>query len=630
MIYSPLLCVLLLTGPLAAQTTPAPNPPATPAPNSSVNGSLANQSLLADSTGRRPVGEGPPLRLVRRAPSGHPPAAPTSNDYQGPLYVPLDPNTYRLLDRYVIRYGPDSTQDPHTSVRPYSRAAAAHLGERMLRGALSRTDRFNAEYLVQDNWLFSPTGDSLNQSRRPFLHAFYRRQTDFYAVRSGGFAFRISPVVSLQAGVDRGNGALPGLRYVNTRGLAFEGRLAQRLGFYGTWTDNQIGVPGWVQNRVVRDTIVPHEGYWKYHKTYGGNAYDFFNVRGGLTYAATRHISLLLAHDRNFIGNGYRSLILSDYSSPYFFFKLNVRVWQLNYQTVFAQLTAGGKNAGQPSPKKYLAMHHLSLDIGPGFNVGLFESIVQGGPNRGVELQYLNPVIFYKAIEQQIGSADKALLGADFRWNIAHRGQVYGQLIINEFRLQDILQGTGWYGNKQGVQLGAKLLDLGGVRNLDLQVEVNYVRPYTYQAAAPYALYRDYTNYQQPLAHPLGANFTEVLAILSYQPAPRLSLVGKAFYWVQGLDQLAPDGSIINQGGNPLFPYSTAPQLYGNRTGQGNNTHLLHLDATATYQPRLNFFLDASIMIRHQTYAQTPVLNGTEVYPSLALRWNIAQRLHEF
>ena len=51
---------------------------------------------------------------------------------QGTTYVPLDPDIYRLIDRYAIKFGSDSLRDPHTSVRPYTRAGVAHLGERML------------------------------------------------------------------------------------------------------------------------------------------------------------------------------------------------------------------------------------------------------------------------------------------------------------------------------------------------------------------------------------------------------------------------------------------------------------------------------------------------------------------
>ncbi len=593
---------------------------------------------------------------------------------QGPTYVPLDPNVYRLIDRYAIKYGPDGEQDPHTSVRPYTRAAAARLGERLLSpdsaaqgpGSLSRADRFNAQYLLKDNWANSPQGTAVNQSEKPILTYFYRDQTDLYSVQTKDFTLRVNPVLLLQGGKDD---RIDGLRYVNTRGVQIEGSIDQRLGFYTFLTDNQMAVPGYVQDRILRDVIVPHEGYFKPFKAatigVGKSAYDFFTARGYVTYAATKHINVQFGHDRNFIGNGYRSLILSDYSAPYFFLKLNTRVWKLNYQNLFTELVAEKENADQVYPKKYMALHHLSLDVTPNFNIGVFESTILGGRNaepdsvvaggkivpgrRGsFELQYLNPVIFYRAAEQNVGSADNALLGLDFKWNIQHTAQLYGQLVLDEFKLKEVLSGNGWWSNKQAIQLGAKYIDVAGIRNLDLQVEFNYVRPYTYQHTS---IYTAYTNYQQPLAHPMGANLAEILAVVSYQPLPRLNLVAKAFYTEQGLDygrdalgnvitagpqstdaQNTPvtAGTVANYGGNSLIPYTYHPAEYGNRVGQGNKSHLLHTDFTATYQPRLNLFLDASLIARHQTYALTPAADGNEVYASVALRWNIAQRLHEF
>ena len=260
------------------------------------------------------------------------------------------------------------------------------------------------------------------------------------------------------------------------------------------------------------------------------------------------------------------------------------------------------------------------------FNIGVFESVVAGSASNRFELQYLNPIIFYRAIEQNVGSPDNATLGLDFKWNILRTAQLYGQVVLDEFKLSEIRSGNGWWSNKQAVQVGAKYIDVAGIRNLDLQAEVNYIRPYTYQHVSYYTAY---TNYQQPLAHPMGANLTEVLGVLSYQPLPRLMLVGKAIYTEQGLDDPRTDPE-TNYGGNVLKSYNSHPMDFGNRTGQGNKSRLLHTDFTATYQPRLNLFLDAKLIARHQTYSLTPAANVNEVYASLAVRWNIAQRLHEF
>jgi len=643
--------LVLLAGSLVAQTAPpvsAPLPAPTPATQPAPTKEEKSPWLIFD----QPLDSLPPTRgKVAREKSGRPKSKgpgtfTNAGATQGANYVPLDADTYRLLDRYAIKFGPDSLNDPHTSVRPYTRAAAARLGERILlpdssgvaTGTLSRADRFNAEYLLKDNWMNSARGADLNESAQPILTYFYRNQTDLFHVQTKDFALRVNPVLLLQAGRDSD---LSGLRYVNTRGVQLEGNIDQRLGFYTLLADNQMAVPQYVQTRIQRDQIVPHEGYWKYFKTQGGDQYDFFTARGGITYAASKHINLQLAHDRNFIGNGYRSLILSDYSAPYFFLKINTRVWKFNYQNLFAELTAQRENADQVYPKKYLAMHHLSFDVTSTFNIGVFESTVLGGRGadstivngqivrqRGrFELQYLNPLIFYRAVEQQVGSADNAILGLDFKWNILRTAQLYGQLVLDEFKISEVRAGTGWWANKQAFQLGGKYLDVAGLRNLDLQVELNYVRPFTYQHED---IYTNYQHYQQPLAHPMGANLTEILGVLSYQPLPRLMLVGKAFYSEQGLDLNNADLSGQNYGGNVLKSYDTRVQEFGNSTGQGNQSRLLHADFTATYQPRLNLFLDAKLIARRQTYSLTPTLNGNEVYASLALRWNIAQRLHEF
>ncbi|MCC2546191.1 capsule assembly Wzi family protein [Hymenobacter sp. BT175] len=556
------------------------------------------------------------------------------SETQGGTYVPLDADVYRMMDRYTIKYGPDTLSDPHTSVRPFTRASMARLGQRILQdsaglASLSASDRFNATYLLHDNWNYAATDSTLpsNRSRRVFLKNYYRNQTDLFHVNDEGFTLRINPVIGVQAGYDSD---IDGLRYINTRGLQVEGTIDRRLGFYTFVADNQMAVPYYVQQRIQRDDIVPHEGYWKYYKQVIGaaeapNKYDFLSARGYLTYAATKHINVQLGHDRNFIGNSYRSLILSDYAAPYFFLKLNTRIWKFNYQNLFADMT--GERSGRDTVymKKFMVLHHLSLDLTPTFNVGVFESVMFGRRSGHLEVQYLNPIIFYRSVEQAIGSADNAILGLDFKWNIRRTAQIYGQVVLDELVVSQVRSGNGWWSNKQAVQLGAKYLDVAGIRNLDVQAEFNYIRPYTYQHADQY---RNYQHYAQPLAHPMGANLYELLGVVSYQPLPRLNVVAKGFYTVQGHDTRDSARNVINYGGNVLLPYSPHPMDFGNRVGQGEKINLFHGDLTATWQLRHNLWIDAKQIVRRSTSSSS--ITNNEAFTSVGLRWNIAQRLHEF
>ncbi|QHT72066.1 capsule assembly Wzi family protein [Rhodocytophaga rosea] len=534
------------------------------------------------------------------------------------VYAPLNKDYYHLAERYEIKYG-KFAEGMHTHIKPFERKGIAQLADSisLLVSPLSRRDRFNLEYLRNDNWEW--TDSASNDSRKPILGVFYDKKSDLYQYRSDDFEVHINPVLYLGAGVASDESANP---FINTRGVEVRGMIAKKIGFYTFMTDNQATFPEYVRERINFYNAVPGEGYWKRFKQ---NGVDFFTARGYITFSPVKPIQIQFGHDKNFIGNGYRSMILSDFSNNYLFLKINTRVWRFNYTNLFAQM-----NADIPSfvdaiyPKKYFAFHHLSINVGKNLNLGVFEAVMFGrsdSTRRGsFDLNYLNPIIFYRSIEQQIGSEDNALLGVDFKWNFLRRFSVYGQLMLDEFLLKEIRAGNGWWANKQAGQIGIKYIDVAGIPNLDLQLEANIARPYTYSHESPYT---SYTHYNQPLAHPLGANFYEYIGIVRYQPLNRLSLTGKLIYAEYG-----GDSNGQNWGGNVLLPYQTKVQEYGNEIGQGVKAYLAYGDFTASYQLRHNLFIDARQIVR-RVNSSLPGRKNT-AFASLALRWNIPQRQHEF
>ncbi len=557
--------------------------------------------------------------------------------------VPLDADTYRLIDRYAIRFG-GAVPGLQTSLKPYGRTQVAQLADAIAADSaanpaarpLSPADRFNLRWLRRDNWNAARTPAEVGDGY--VKGVFYQRPADLYSVQTpdSAFTLRVNPVLYLGTGSGTGTGTA-GLN-VNTRGIQVEGTIDRRLGFYTFLADNQVFAPDYVDARVRRDGVVPQEGFWKPFKntptSVGG--YDFFTARGYLNYAVTKHISAQLGHDKVFIGNGYRSLILSDYAPAFFFLKLNTQVWRFRYQNLFTELTANYGRANQVYGKKYMAQHHLSFAITPRLSVGMSEMVIFGKRTGGFELQYLNPLIFYRAVEQGVGSKDNSLVGADVKWNVVNRVQLYGQVLLDEFLLKEIKARKGWWANKQAVQLGVKYVDVAGVSNLDVQAEVNFIRPYTYQHQDSLTSYQ---HYQQPLAHPIGANLTEFIGVVRYQPSvlPRLTVVGKAIYTDFGTDVVDLNTGSTNYGTNVLLSYNTRPNEYGNKTGQGLGTNQLHLDFTASYQMAHNLFVDVKQVVRQMAYDQT-VFPATDITPraadgnftSVALRWNIGQRLYEF
>ncbi len=538
--------------------------------------------------------------------------------------APLNEDYYHLIDRYEVKSGMILPQ-LFTTIKPYQRSAIVNYVDslRSLGVFNSPADDFNREYLTNDSWEWSST--NTNDSRRPFLKHFYKKKSDFFSVSTPEFDLHVNPVLYLGAGKDSRRDEM---LYINTRGVEVRGMVDNKVGFYTYLADNQAMLPAYVDERRASTGVVPHEGFTKDYKE--GEGVDFLHARGYISFAATKNINFQFGHDRFFIGNGSRSLVFSDYAPPALFLKGTVKVWKLNYLFMLNQMTASRDRRGANGhfrgyPNKFVALHHLSLNIGKKLNVGVFESVIfSPSDSTGTDhfrLEYLNPIIFYRAIEQQNGSTDNVLLGFDFKWNALKGVSFYGQFMLDEFVINNIRDANGWWANKFAVQVGGKYIDAFGLSNLDLQGEVNIIRPYTY---SHHTVFGSYTNYLQPIAHPQGANLKEIAAIVRYQPLGRLNVTGKVVYTDLGRDL---EGE--NWGGDILKDNSTREMEFDNTIGQGVPNDILFGSLTASWQLKHNLFVDASVVVRESKSPEAMYDNNTSI-TSLALRWNIAQRLYDF
>lgn len=535
-------------------------------------------------------------------------------------YIPLNRDYYHLIDRYEILSGTLPKQF-QSGVKPFERKSVAEFIDSVSidSSMLSRADSFNLQYLKNDNWEWS---SGAHKSKKPFLNNFYERPAAFYSVNTPDFTLQANPVIYFSYGRELKSGGINSRElFQNTRGVVVRGLISKKLGFYSLLTDNQAYFPNYVNTFIDYRLAVPGAGYTKPFKNHG---YDWFFAQGYITFSPIKHIQIQFGHGKNFIGNGYRSLILSNFASNYTFLKINTHIWKINYENLYAELNADVFYLNKAMPKKYMAFHHLGINIGKHLNVGVFESIIFSRGDSGVgayDINYLNPIIFYRSIEQQLGSEDNALLGADFKWNFLSHFSVYGQLVLDEFSIAHIKAWNGWWSNKQAGQLGFKYINVAGIKNLDLQMETNIIRPYTYSHKSKQT---SYTHYNQSLAHPLGANLYEVLGILRYQPTGKVTMTGKIFHVVYGADS-----ANTNWGNNILLPYTTHMQDYNNKIAQGYRTTINYISFNISYQIRHNMFIDFTSVFRIQ-HSALASLTKNDKFATVSLRWNIAKRLMEF
>jgi hypothetical protein len=523
-----------------------------------------------------------------------------------------------LIERLEIKWQGDSILN-FSKTRPFSRKAIVAALQPAAGNTLSRVDAYNLRRFYINNLEWIPGGAEEFRSRKPILKRFYQTPANLYEVHIKDFDLVINPVIQYVVSKEKDNDQD---LFLNTRGLTLRGKIADKIGFSAYLTDNQERDPAYVQQWIMDRKAVPGAGFYKDFKEPGG--VDYFDARGHFTFNVTKYIDVAFGYDKNFIGNGYRSLFLSDFGNSNLFLKLNTRIWKINYQNLFMELHNADRRVGDKLiGKKYAAMHHLDVNITRWLNIGLFEGVVFGRQNR-FDFGYLNPIIFYRSIEQQNGSFDNSVAGFDFKANVAKSFQFYGQLLLDEFKLSEIKAGNGWWANKFGLQAGVKYIDAFGIRNLDLQVEHNRVRPFTYSHRDSVA---NYTHYNQPLAHPLMANFQEFIGIARYQPAPKWLVVAKAIYYQQGRDSNA-----VSHGSNIFLP-SVAPYRmsdYGYDIGSGWKTNVLYGSLLVSYELRENLFLELFGVYRRQETKTPPVTSGSTTVVSAGLRWNMHRREFDF
>lgn len=481
----------------------------------------------------------------------------------------------------------------------------------------SPVDKFNLQSLYMNNseWV---TGDKSSfKSKKALFNVFYKTKADFLYVNEKDFFLAINPVIQQQQSVESGNGQRI---FLNSKGITARGMIAKRVGFDFYLTDNQERPPLFVQRNIEKNLAVPGAGFYKPFKK---TAYDYFDGRGSIYFTAAKYFNLQFGYDRNFIGNGYRSLILSDFATNYLFLRIDTRIWKLNYTNLYMELFP--QNSYNPGnillPKKYATIHRLSINAAKWLNIGLFESVVFGRENR-FEFSYLNPVIFLRSVEQQSGSPDNALLGLDFKANIAHQGQIYGQLLLDEFSLKEVRAGNGWWGNKFGIQLGAKYINAFAIKNFDLQGELNVVRPFTYSHFNTVA---NYTHYNQPLAHPLGSDFSEAIGIIHYQPHPRWTTQLKLILYTQGLDTAGK-----NLGNNIFLISDTRPFDYGYSIPAGIKSRTLNASMLVSYEVKENLYFDGSLLVRKVRATGRPDVSINTTMLTVGIRMNMFRREYDY
>lgn len=323
--------------------------------------------------------------------------------------------------------------------------------------------------------------------------------------------------------------------------------------------------------------------------------YIYHDLRGRISYTPNKVITLQAGLDHLFVGEGDRSLFVGNQGIASPFAGLKVNFWKLEYH--FNQLFLRERVANHFSPKAS-AMHFINFKPTKRWSIGIFESVVYAMKdtlyNRGFELEYLNPLIFYRPQEYNLGSSDNVLLGVNtsYQWK---KNMVYGQLVIDDFFLTEIRARSRYWASKYGVQLGFKSwIDRANDRFF-VRTEMNVVRPFTYSQVN---VDNVYGNQSLALAHPLGSNFIEFYQEVSWQ-RNNWRVESWLQVYLKGLDSA---GSNLSLGGDIYVPYNNRPEEYNFTIGRGITYRAMNIGilvARTLFKNTMEVFVEPRILVQN-------------------------------
>ena len=447
----------------------------------------------------------------------------------------------------------------------------------------------------------------------------------FIILKGEDYKVLASPIINLSKGKEVNEDKN---RFTNTRGFLIEGDLGKKISFFSSFVENQSVFPNYVDNFIKKNTVVPGQGYARDFKQTG---FDYAMSSGYVSCRANQMFAVQFGHGKHFIGDGYRSLLLSDNTFNYPYLRIQTTFWKVQYTNLYTEFqdinyfsNNGLANYDQMGyAKKYMSAHYLSVNITKKLNISLFESVIwrmnHAPGNNGFDVNYLNPIAMLRPIEFSVNSPDNVLVGVNGKYKLPLSSYLYGQLVLDEFSLNDLKESNGFWANKFGYQLGFKMFNALKVENLTFQTEYNFVRPYTYAHHNPQ---QNYAHYNQPLAHPLGANFSEFLIMSNYR-WKRWEVDAKIIFakyggssandsFSYGNDLYESTGTFEEPNG---FVYAGRPSDFGIEMHQGNLTtvNLKNFNIAYVVNPRTNLKVNLGITLRdfesEETEMQTKFIN---------------------
>src|SRR5579872_3010367 len=269
-------------------------------------------------------------------------------------------------------------------------------------------------------------------------------------------------------------------------GGRFTGTLSGHVGYFLEATDGALlfGDPaiGLADPVIGKNKIFAvFQGYKYYDFTTAELSYNY-------DWFTAKFAKEAIAYGGSFQGD---NVIVSPTVQTPDFLTLGAHAGAVRYQFVLASLLGDPRYSAVPDSvnnpsiwafstvdSKYLAMHDLTFLIGNDLELGFTDMVIF---SRRFDLAYVNPLAFFKSVNNSLNDRDKSHLAIHSRWRVTDGLEIRGQGLLDDIIISSI--GTGYWSNKWAWQIGAMWANPFGIPNIDIAFEHTRVEPFTYTSS---------------------------------------------------------------------------------------------------------------------------------------------------
>lgn len=350
--------------------------------------------------------------------------------------------------------------------------------------------------------LISPSLASPKKADRSFVSRklFFEH---YISLDTGIVHLTIDPIINFELGEDQEEDPRNISLFKNTRGFNLKLDVGSKVSFESSFRENQANLPLYLSQRTNISDVAYGQGRVKQFKTDG---YDFAMASAYVSYSPSGRINIQAGHGKHFVGNGHRSLLLSDLAFNYPFLKINTnwvdgKIQYQNLYTVFQDLDRLESTDGTEGlfARKQGAFNFLEFSPSNKISFSLFEGVLfpslDTSGNIGVGANFWAPVIGLNTLIEGPEQKGNSILGTNLTIRIGKKLHLYNQFAIADERVANL-----------AFQLGGKWFLH---KNIMLQGEYNSTG----------SLHKNnlYSHYQESLNHPLNVEASELVGIAQFR-----------------------------------------------------------------------------------------------------------------